>query len=204
MADLPALNRASTAILIMDYQNQAIESQAKASPEILVKAAGVLKAARDADLPIVYITMGFREGYPELSPRNKPLAFLKDNLRYQEGTQGADIHSDVAPTKRDIIVRKRRVGAFSHTELDMVLRSMGVEHLVMFGVATSGVILSTIRAAADLDYAVTILSDCCADADPEMHKLLIERVLPRQATIIESRQFIDLINHTNGEGKGGN
>jgi nicotinamidase-related amidase len=54
----------------------------------------------------------------------------------------------------------------------------GVDHLVLSGVSTSGVALSTLRLAADLDDRLTVLSDCCVDRDEEVHRVLMERVFP--------------------------
>jgi nicotinamidase-related amidase len=50
--------------------------------------------------------------------------------------------------------------------------------------ATSGVVLSTLRQAADLDFSLTVLSDGCADADAELHRVLCEKLFPRQAQVL--------------------
>jgi nicotinamidase-related amidase len=68
---------------------------------------------------------------------------------------------------------------------------------VLAGIATSGVVLSTVRDAADRDYELVVLSDCCVDSDPEVHRLLLERVFPRQARVITSAVWID--GHTKRE-----
>ena len=65
----------------------------------------------------------------------------------------------------------------------MVLRAGGIDHLVLAGIATSGVVLSTLRQAADLDYRLTVLADGCLDADPEVHRVLTGKVFPRQADV---------------------
>jgi nicotinamidase-related amidase len=65
-----------------------------------------------------------------------------------------------------------------------VLRAKQVETLVLTGIATSGVVLSTLREAADKDFGLVVLSDACLDADPEVHRVLIEKIFPRQAEVI--------------------
>jgi nicotinamidase-related amidase len=65
----------------------------------------------------------------------------------------------------------------------MVLRANGIETLVVTGIATSGVVLSTVRHAADADYRVVVVADCCADPDPDVHRVLIEKVFARQTTV---------------------
>jgi len=89
------------------------------------------------------------------------------------------------------VLTKRRVGAFAGTELDALLRSRGVTKLVLAGISTSGVVLSTLRWASDLDYDVTILSDCCGDRDEEVHSVLMAKIFPRQATVLNSASWID-------------
>lgn len=89
----------------------------------------------------------------------------------------------MAPEPGDILVTKRRVSAFAGSDLDMVLRSNDIDHLVLTGIATSGVVLSTLRQAADLDFTLTVLSDGCLDNDPEVHQVLTEKVFPIQAEV---------------------
>ena len=76
------------------------------------------------------------------------------------------------------------MSAFSGSDLEIVLRAQNIRHLVLAGIATSGVVLSTTREAADKDYELTILSDVCADTDEKVHSVLINKVFPRQATVI--------------------
>ena len=82
------------------------------------------------------------------------------------------------------MVVKKRVSAFSGSDLEVLLRSLDVTHLVLTGIATSGVVLSTLREAADKDYRLTVLADGCLDADEEVHRVLIEKVFPRQAEVV--------------------
>jgi isochorismate hydrolase len=74
--------------------------------------------------------------------------------------------------------------AFTGSDLEVVLRAGGIDSLVLAGIATSGVVLSTLRQAADLDYRLTVLADGCLDADPEVHRVLLEKVFPRQADVV--------------------
>jgi nicotinamidase-related amidase len=91
------------------------------------------------------------------------------------------------------VVTKRRVGAFSTTDLETILRSKNITKLVLLGISTSGVVLSTVRWAADMDYSLAIVSDACADRDPEVHRVLMDKVFPWQATIVTSREFLKTI-----------
>ena len=95
----------------------------------------------------------------------------------------------MAPQPGDIVVTKRRVGAFSTTDLEAILRANHITTLAMFGISTSGVVLSTVRWAADMDYQVFVISDACADFDDEVHRVLTEKVFPGQATVLTTQAF---------------
>ena len=89
----------------------------------------------------------------------------------------------------DIVVTKLRVSAFAGSDLEVLLRGLEVRDLVLAGIATSGVVLSTLRQAADLDFGLTVLSDACADGDPEVHRVLLEKVFPRQADVVTTAEW---------------
>lgn len=102
-----------------------------------------------------------------------------------EDDEATAIHPALAPRPGDVVVTKRRVSAFAGSDLEVVLRAHGVDHLVLCGIATSGVVLSTLREAGDRDFALTVLHDACADADAEVHRVLLEKVFPRQADVVD-------------------
>lgn len=180
-----------TALLVMDYQNDIVGMVPEVGRgPLLDKAAEAIKAARHAHMPVMYVVVRFRDGYPEIGRQNKRFAMLKESGRLREGTPGADIHARLAPMPGDVVVTKRRVGAFSTTDLEPILRAGGITTLAMMGIATSGVILSTVRWAADLDYPMLVLSDACADMDSEVHRVLTEKVLPTQATVVTTQEFV--------------
>ncbi|MBR7829269.1 cysteine hydrolase [Actinospica sp. MGRD01-02] len=170
-------------LLVLDVQSLIVERYA--DPDYLSRLGRAIDAARRAGTPVWYAQVGFRAGFPEVHPRNKMFGALaraaEDGPARQQPPN--EIHPAVAPHPQDIVVTKRRVSAFSGSDLDMLLRAAGVDELVLTGIATSGVILSTLRQAADLDYGLTVLSDACADADPEVHRVLVEKVFPMQADV---------------------
>ena len=173
-----------SALLVMDVQQGIVERYKSAAP-LLDHLGTVIRAARSAGLPIIYVTVRFREGYPEISARNRMFAAIRQaGAAMVETSPATDIHPAVAPQPGDIVVTKRRVGAFTGSDLEVVLRAQDIDHLVLTGIATSGVVLSTLRAAADMDYRLTVLSDCCADGDDEVHRVLLAKVFSRQADVL--------------------
>ncbi|HUY78299.1 MAG TPA: isochorismatase family cysteine hydrolase [Ktedonobacterales bacterium] len=184
MAKSLTLDRQHSALLVMDYQNDILARAGEAPQALLDRATTVLAAARAAGLPIIYVVVAFREGYPEVSTRNRSFATMKASGRLLDGTPGAAIHARVAPQPGDVVVVKRRVGAFSTTDLATVLRARELTTLILMGVSTSGVVLSTVRWAADADYDLVVVEDCCLDADDEVHRVLTQKVFPRQTQVV--------------------
>jgi nicotinamidase-related amidase len=172
-----------TVFLVMDVQRAIVDRYP--DPDYLPRLGKAITAARAAGLPVIYVVVGFRPGHPEISPNNKVFSAARAaGSGFAPGDPNAEIHPDVAPLDGDIIVTKRRVSAFAGSDLDMILRAQGITSLVLTGIATSGVILSTLRQAADLDFHLTVLADACLDADPEVHTVLTTKVFPRQADVL--------------------
>lgn len=191
MTDTLTLDREHTALLIMDYQNAMVANVAEKYPDLLDRTSAVLAAARAANLTIIYIVVQFREGYPEVSPRNRSFAALSQAGRLLAGSPGTEIHAQVGPRPGEIVLAKCRVGAFSTTPLETILRAQGITSLVLCGIATSGVVLSTVRWAADMDYELVVVEDCCADSDDEVHRVLTQKVFPRQASVVSAQNVIE-------------
>ena len=179
-----------TALLVMDMQVGIVKRFAQTG-DLLTLTSTAINAARAASIPVIYVVVAFRPGYPEISPRNKSFSVIKQ----QQSSSSApmmtpEIHPAIAPLPTDIVVTKRRVSAFSGSDLEVVLRAQGISHLVLCGIATSGVVLSTLREAADKDYQLTVLADCCVDGDEEVHRVLLSKVFPRQAEIVQASEWI--------------
>lgn len=196
MSDMLTIDRIGTAILVMDYQNDIVallpEERQKSQ---LQRAARVLDAARQAGLPVIYVKNRFRDGYPEVSSHNKVFSGVKQRGLLRESTPGVDISVEVAPELGEVIVTKCRSSAFHATELETILQVKGINKLVLFGIRTSGCVLSTVRQAADMDYDITVISDCCGDTDEETHQVLMQKIFSQQTTVVTAQEFISLIEN---------
>jgi nicotinamidase-related amidase len=135
---------------------------------------------------VIYVVVGFREGFPEVNLRNKAFNAIRNSVP----THLVNPQPVLPLTGDDLVVVKRRVSAFAGSDLEVILRAKDIHHLVLTGIATSGVVLSTVREAADKDYQITVISDLCADVDAEVHALLTEKIFPRQATVISSKEWL--------------
>jgi nicotinamidase-related amidase len=171
------------ALLVMDVQNGIVDRVGDQAGALLDGLHRAIDSARASELPVIYVRVAFRAGSPEISPRNKSFSALAGVAPFDDTAPATQIHPAVAPRDGDIVVVKKRVSAFTGSDLDVVLRSLEVDSLVLTGIATSGVVLSTLRQAADLDYGLTVLRDGCADADDEVHRVLLDKLFVRQAEV---------------------
>lgn len=187
-----SLNSARTAVLAMDCQAGVVSIYVQPPEEFLKRASDVLAAARKAGMTVIHVQVGFRPGLPEVSSRNKLFAALKANVQHQQLFQGAAgaIHPALGPEAEDIVVTKHRVSAFTGTDLEMLLRANEIETLVLFGIATSGVVLSTLLQAFDSDFKTVVISDCCADRDMEIHNVLLSRLFAQRGDVLTADEFV--------------
>ena len=179
------------ALLVMDVQQGIVERYTgDGVPDLLERLAKGIGAARGAGVPVIYVRVAFREGYAEVSPRNRSFAALTESGGFTLDDASTQVHPEVAPQPGEPVVVKKRVSAFAGSDLDLVLRAGEIDTLVLCGIATSGVVLSTLRQAADLDFRIVVLSDGCLDGDPEVHRVLTEKVFPRQADVITVEEWV--------------
>ncbi len=185
------LTRGHTAVLIADFYAEMMNTLPHATERgVVAKAAAVQPAARNAGVMVCYCATVFRPGYPEIGRRNKTFGRRKASGQTATPDPVDLIHPSVKPQEGEIVVGKHRVNALYGTGLDVALRANNIFDLVIFGYATSGVVLSTVRYGADLDYNLFVVEDCCSDSDAEVHELLTQRIFPRQAEVIGSEDVI--------------
>jgi len=177
-------------LLLMDFQSGIVE---RIADDSVVQAADrAAKAARAAGIPVMFVRVGFRPGYPEAAARNLSFGRLSQAAgdSMTQDHPATQVHASLSPLPDEPVIIKRRVSAFSGSDLDVLLRGADANALVLGGISTSGVVLSTVRQAADLDYGLTVLADACADPDAEVHRVLTEKVFPKQALVATTDEWI--------------
>jgi nicotinamidase-related amidase len=184
-------NHKNTALLVMDVQGAVVSMLKETSATLLDALAGAIEAARNKKILVIYVVVGFRKGYPEVSASNKSFSVIRNSGRNLDTEEAMKVDTKIEPKPGDILITKKRVSAFTGSDLEVVLRANSIQHLVLTGIATSGVVLSTLREAADKDYRLTVLSDCCTDSDAEVHYVLTTKVFPRQADVLSHTQWMD-------------
>jgi nicotinamidase-related amidase len=168
-----------TALIVGDLQ-RGITSAYPFARQVLPPLTELLPRARAAGVRVVFVRIAFRPNRADL-PSNNPLfsAFFEAKDIFHEGAAGTEI--DLPVHDEDVVVLKRRASAFAGTDLELVLRAQGVDHIAVAGVATSAMVAATCYDAADRGYRVTVLRDGCADPDPTVHEFFMDKVFPSRA-----------------------
>lgn len=184
-------NTQNIALLVMDMQAGAITRLPEAS-NVIDNVAKAIANARSKNIRVIYIIVGFRPGAPETTINNKSFSPGRGNYGNINMDEFMKIDVALTPLTGEITVVKRRVSAFTGSDLEVILRAQNIQQLVLTGIATSGVVLSTVREAADKDYRITVLADCCADMDDEVHNVLTTKVFPQQADVLTLEEWCNL------------
>lgn len=172
-----------TALLVVDVE-QGIVERMGFGLDYVNSVAKAIDTARSASMPVIYVRMAYRDGYPEISPNNRMLLNFTKSPDMLATAPASQIHTLITPRPDDIVITKTRVSAFKGTDLDLILRSRGIERLILAGNATRMGIMATFFEAADYDYQLTLLSDCCIDFNPTVHDLLMKEVFPLASSVM--------------------
>ena len=197
MSETLQLDPAKTAILLIEYQNEftsdggALHGAVSAVMDktgMLPKTVALVEAARAAGVTIMHAPITFAPGYGEIS--RHPYGILKgvvDGNAFVKGTWGAAIVDDLTPAEGDIIVEgKRGLDTFASTNLDFILRSKGIQTLIIGGFLTNCCVESTMRSAYENGYRVITLTDCTAATSAEEHDNAIAYDFPMFSLPMES------------------
>jgi nicotinamidase-related amidase len=186
----------TTALLLMDFQKMVVDSYAVDKEALLDRVKRLAAAARSSGAMVIYVVVGFQPGYPEISERNPVFSSLKAAGLLAAGHSTAEIHRELTPQPGDVVVTKQRVSAFTGTNLDMILRSKNIETLLLTGILSQGVVLSTLRHASDMDFRILVVADGCSDKDPEVQRVLMEKIFPFQARVATVEEIIGALPAT--------
>jgi len=189
------IDPAHTAVLSMDCQAGIVSIYTQGDQAaFLARAAGVLKHARASRVTVIHVKVGFRPGLPEVSSENQLFGAIKASPQHQKLFQEplGSIDPALGPVEDEIVITKHRVSAFAGTDLAMILRANDLDTLVLFGISTSGVVLSTLLEASDADFRIAVIKDCCADRDADLHSALIEKLFPSRSAVLSAADFLKL------------
>jgi nicotinamidase-related amidase len=187
MTDQLNVDPARTALLVMDYQVGLLHRLPDAQA-LLDRVDAAVTAVRAHGGHIAWVRVAFDDNDFDAMPPWSVMARLVAPDRraaFHTDEPTSQLHPSLRPQAHDISVRKTRVGAFTTTDLDARLRDRAVTTVLLAGLSTSGVVLSTVREAMDRDYQIVVLDDATADPDPDVHNFLTTRIFPRHGSVID-------------------
>jgi nicotinamidase-related amidase len=201
MSETLQLDPAKTAVVLIEYQNEftteggvlhGAVAPVMDKTGMLDKTVALVEAARRAGVTIMHAPITFAPGYGELS--RHPYGILKgvvDGNAFVKGTWGAAIVDRLTPAAGDIVIEgKRGLDTFASTNLDFILRSRGIETVILGGFLTNCCVESTMRSAYENGYRVITLTDCTAATSPEEHDNAIAYDYPMFSIPVESARVI--------------
>jgi nicotinamidase-related amidase len=201
MSETLQLDPAKTAVVLIEYQNEfttdggvlhGAVAPVMDKTGMLDKTVALVEAARRAGVTIMHAPITFAPGYGELS--RHPYGILKgvvDGNAFVKGTWGAAIVDRLTPAAGDIVIEgKRGLDTFASTNLDFILRSRGIETVILGGFLTNCCVESTMRSAYENGYRVITLTDCTAATSPEEHDNAIAYDYPMFSIPVESAEVI--------------
>jgi nicotinamidase-related amidase len=187
------------ALLVLDLINALVHPDGKYAADgfceqvarrgVLERAATAIERARAAGVPVIHVVVGFSPGYADWPASSELFASARDGDRVLLGTWGTQVHDALKPAPDEPVVEKRRVSPFFGTHLDVLLRNLGVNTLLLTGVTTDLVVLSTARDGHDRDYRVEVLEDATATDNQETHDAAL-RLMARTATVTTVEQAL--------------
>jgi nicotinamidase-related amidase len=193
MANLD-LDHARTAVLCMDVQKGTARRSAMFRERNVGRAAkSVLEAARKAGILVVHVAIDYQPAF--FSPRNKFLQKVRIPALSAPGVNVAElleIVDEVKPLADEPVVRKPRMNPFFGTPLESMLRSRDIDTVVLMGVATEFVVEAAARHAADADFRVIVLEDCCASFSDEAHRAALH-IMDHLAALATSADFLQSV-----------
>jgi biuret amidohydrolase len=192
-----------SALIVLDMQNELIDPRGKVGSKgfwkvvrdlkLVEKTALVVDTFRKKDWPVVFVNVGFEKGYIDAISQQSRLAHLKETNALIIGEFGTSFPEALSPQEGDLVVTKRAVNPFHNTNLLNWLQRNKIEHIVLAGVYTHMVVDSTARHGDDSGLFVSILEDCCASPDMELHRVECEKILPLFGTVTSSEDLLKSI-----------
>jgi nicotinamidase-related amidase len=185
---MPSQTAKSTA-LILGHLQEPIASMTT-DPTYMGRVDSVVQSARNAGVQIIYVAITYRPSYVEIPAGHPWLEMAKPNQLFIDGVSNA-LHPALSLHDQDIIIRAPRVSGFYATDLELILRSMGITSLALAGIATGGVVMGTLTDARDRDFAVTVLEDLCFDPHPGVHEAILRAIdTPWAASVSSSADWL--------------
>lgn len=197
-----------TAILVIDMQNDFIAQGAPLETpmgrRILPTLQRLLAFAREKGMSVIYTAHVHREDGSDLGRFGDIYPTIAEGACLIDNTPGADMYPEVTPLPNEPVIKKHRYSAFFGTDLDIILRSKGIETVVITGVTTENCCHAAARDAMYLGYRVAFLSDATGTYDypdtgfgpvpaEEVHRVTLALLNVSTAHVMTTEDFMKLV-----------
>ena len=177
---MEALTPAHTALVVMHYQTDILGLFPSVAPALLANTRKLCDAARAKGVSVYFANLRFSPGYPEVSPLNKNGQGIKQLGLFVEDR----IAPELGQLAHEPLVIAHRASVFFGTDLEARLRAQGVDTLILVGIASTGVVLSSVAYASDADFRLYTVKDCCYDPDQVVHEHLFSTAFDSRTTVL--------------------
>jgi nicotinamidase-related amidase len=130
--------------------------------------------------------------------RDRSLDHKISRIHHPKGSWEAQVIPEVAPLANEIVIPKTASGIFNATNIDYVLRNLGIDYLVIYGVMTDQCVESAVRDAADRGFLVSQIEDACAAETETGHRRSIEAMAGHYCRMRTTEQLIEEIESLSG------
>jgi ureidoacrylate peracid hydrolase len=167
------IDAAHAALLVIDVQNYCIGGKSSKSEYFLQSLCDTVLpniqrlqlACRQSGIEVLYSVI---ENMTH-DDRDRSLDYKISGIDVPRGSREAQVVDEIVPAEDEMVFRKTSSSVFISTNIDYVLRNLGVRSLIVAGLMTDQCVESAVRNACDLGYLVTLVSDACTTSSAERH-----------------------------------
>jgi ureidoacrylate peracid hydrolase len=201
----PQIDVNRTAVLVIDMQNDFVEEGAPLEfPEgrrVIPAIQKVLDAARDRGMAVIYAVHVHRAGGADLGIHRELYPPVAAGEALVDGERGGEIYPELTPLPGEPVIKKHRYNSFYATDLEIILRGLGVETVILTGMTTECCVLGTARGALERGFRSLVVSDACASCDypdlgagpmsaGEMHLAALRVMSLTSSQLIDTDEFL--------------
>jgi nicotinamidase-related amidase len=179
-SQIPPIAPAQTALVIMHYQTDILGLFPSVAPALLANTRTLCDAARTKGVSVFFANLRFSPGYPEVSPLNRNGQGIKRLGLFVDDRTSPELGQQAS----EPVIIAHRASVFFGTDLQARLSAQGVDSLIMVGIASTGVVLSSVAYASDADFRLYTVKDCCYDPDQVVHDRLFATAFESRTTVL--------------------
>ncbi|PQV53933.1 isochorismatase family cysteine hydrolase [Paraburkholderia sp. BL21I4N1] len=179
-SQISAIVPAQTALVVMHYQTDILGLFPSVAPTLLSNTRRLCDAARAAGVSVYFANLRFNPGYPEVNPLNRNGQGIKQLGLFVDDRLSPELDRQAS----EPLIVAHRASVFFGTDLQVRLSAQGIDSLMMVGIASTGVVLSSVAYASDADFRLYTVKDCCYDPDQVVHEHLFATAFESRTTVL--------------------